>query len=156
MNVPFLEQTKIQAQVLVPILKEFQKELGKKKVNEIVTRAIEPLYREFGKTWWANTPGSPTDKINAAIVMFAIGDEKGDAIEVHELKRTKDKYDFNITRCRYSEFYKELGDPQLGSLLTCGIDPPMTEGFGGSVELKRDRTIMKGDKQCEFRYSIRK
>jgi len=149
-----LEQVKIQAQVLVPILKEFQKELGKEKVNEIVTRAIAPLYREFGKNWWAATPGDPTDKIKAAIDMFAMGDEKGDAIEVQELKRTDEEYDFNITRCRYSEFYKELGDPELGSLLICGIDDPMTEGYGGRVELIRECTIMKGSKQCEFRYRV--
>lgn len=116
MDVPFLDQVKIQAQVLVPILKEFQKELGKKKVNEIVTTAIAPLYRQFGKDWWANIPGGPTDKIKAAIDMFAIGDEKGNAIEVDELKRTNNEYDFNITRCRYAEFYKESGDPKLGSL----------------------------------------
>ena len=156
MDVPFLEQVKIQAQVLVPILKEFQKELGKEKVNEIVTRAIGPIYRQFGKYWWANTPGNPTDKIKSAIVMFAAADEKGDAIEVHELKKTDDRYDFNITRCRYSEFYKELGDLELGSLLVCGIDDPMTEGYGGKVELKRECTIMKGDRQCEFRYRIEK
>jgi len=156
MDVPFLEQVKIQAQVLVPILKEFQKELGKEKVNEIVTRAIDPIYREFGKQWWATHSGSPTDRIKEAIVMFAIGDEKGPAIKVKELKRTDDEYDFNITRCRYSEFYKELGEPELGALLICGIDDPMTEGYGANVELKRAHTIMKGGKQCEFRYRAKK
>jgi hypothetical protein len=155
MDVPFLEQVKIQAQVLVPILKEFQKELGKEKVNDIVTRAIEPMYRGFGKQWWATHKGSPTDKIKAAIVMFAI-DEKGNAIDVDELKKTDDVYDFNITRCRYAEFYKELGNPELGSLLVCGIDDPMTEGYGAGVELKRAKTIMKGGKQCEFRYRVKK
>lgn len=156
MNVPFLEQVKIQAQVLVPILKEFQKELGKEKVNEIVTRAIDPVYRQLGVDFWTHVPGSPTDKLRAAGVMFATPDEKGNAIEIHEVKKTDSDYDINVTHCRYAEFYKELGDPQLGSLLICGIDPPMTAGYGGKVTLRRDRTIMKGDKQCEFHWHVKK
>lgn len=152
MEVPFLEQVKIQAQLLVPILKEFQKELGKEKVDEIVERATAPIWRGFGEYWWKSTPGTPTKKISAAIDMFAIGD----AIDVEELERSETGYDFNITRCSYAEFYKGLGEPELGSLLVCGVDDPMTEGYGGNVELERKCTIMKGAKRCEFRYKIRK
>ena len=60
-----------------------------------MTRAIEPMYHQLGKDWWASHSGSPTDRIKAAIVMFAI-DEKGNAIEVDELLRTDDVYDVNI------------------------------------------------------------
>ncbi len=151
MEVPFLEQVKIQAQILVPILKEFQEEFGEKKVNEVVERATSPIWRHFGDQWWENTPGTPVEKISKAIDMFAIGD----AIDVEELKKTESEYDFNITRCSYAEFYRGLGEPELGSLLVCGVDEPMTEGYGADVTLERRCTIMNGAERCEFRYTIR-
>ena len=154
MEVPFIEQVKIQAQVLVPILKAFQKEFGKDRVNEIVTKAIAPVYRQFGAAWWANTPGAGTDKIKAAIDMFAIAEERS-AIEVEELKRTNTEYDFDITGCRYADFYKELGEPELGALLVCGVDDPMTEGYGPGVKLDRAQTIMRGADKCTFRYRLK-
>lgn len=151
MDVPFLEQVKIQAQVLVPLIQAFQKEFGAERVNALVPKALFDFYKRFGAEWWKHTPGGPTDKIAKAINMFAVGD----AIDVEEVQRGPEAYDFNITGCRYAEFFKGLGVPELGYLLICSIDPPMTEGYGGGVELTREKTIMQGARQCEFRYRIK-
>jgi len=150
MDVPFLEQVKIQAQVLVPLIQAFQREFGAERVNALVPKALFHFYKRFGAEWWKNTPGGPTDKIAKAIDMFAVGD----AIEVEEIARTPDRYEFDITGCRYAEFFKALGVPELGYLLVCSIDPPMTEGFGDDVTLTRGQTIMQGARRCEFRYRI--
>ena len=150
MDVPFLEQVKIQAQVLVPLIQAFQREFGAERVNALVPKALFDFYKRFGAEWWKNTLGGPTDKIAKAIDMFAIGD----AIDVEEIARTPDRYEFNITGCRYAEFFKNLGVPELGYLLICSIDPPMTEGYGDDVTLACGQTIMQGARRCEFRYRI--
>lgn len=150
MDVPFLEQVKIQAQVLVPLIKVFQAEFGRERTNAIVPQALWEFYRQFGEQWWAQTPGAPTEKIAAAIEMFAIDN----AIDVQLLKQTPEAYEFNITGCRYAKFFRDLGVPELGYLLVCSIDPPMTEGYGGDVELTRTQTIMQGATHCDFRYRI--
>lgn len=46
-------------------------------------------------------------------------------------------------------FYKELGAPELGFLLLCGVDFPMIEGFGPDVELTRTQTTMQGASHYE-------
>ena len=150
MDVPFLEQVKIQAQVLVPLIQGFQREFGKERVNALVPKALFDFYERFGAEWWRNTPGEPAERIAKAIDMFAVGN----AIDVKEIARTADRYEFDITGCRYAEFFKALGVPELGYLLVCSIDPPMTEGYGADVTLKRDKTIMQGADRCEFRYRI--
>jgi hypothetical protein len=58
----------------------------------------------------------------------------------------------NVTGCRYAQFYKEMGVPELGFLLVCGADFPMAEGFGGDIRLTRTQTIMQGASYCDFRY----
>jgi len=40
----------------------------------------------------------------------------GDALDYEVLKQTPDAYDFNITGCRYAQFYKEL-------VFTRSVDP---------------------------------
>jgi len=49
MDIPFIEQAKIQAQVLVPLLKTLQAELGEKRANAIVNKAIGEFYRKLGQ-----------------------------------------------------------------------------------------------------------
>jgi hypothetical protein len=44
--------------------------------------------------------------------------------------------------CRYAEFYKELGEPELGFLLVCSADFLMAEGFDPDITLTRRQTIM--------------
>jgi L-2-amino-thiazoline-4-carboxylic acid hydrolase len=65
-------------------------------------------------------------------------------------------FEFNVTGCRYAKFYKELGVPELGFMLLCSLDYPMTEGFGADLEFKRTQTIMQGADHCDFRYALKK
>lgn len=50
MNIPLIEQIKIQAQVLVPLVKTLQAELGEGEANRLVRKALGELYREFGRS----------------------------------------------------------------------------------------------------------
>jgi hypothetical protein len=46
MDIPLIEQVKIQAQVLVPLVKALQAELGEEPANAIVRKALGDLYRK--------------------------------------------------------------------------------------------------------------
>jgi len=148
----FIEQTKIQAQVLVPLIKALQAELGEERANRIVRNALGDWIRKAGERMAAQTPGTGIDKIAAAVPYFAAGD----AIDVEVVKKTDSAFEFNVTGCRYAKFYKELGVPELGFMLICSLDYPMTEGFGTDLELKRTQTIMQGADHCDFRYALKK
>jgi hypothetical protein len=52
MDVPVIEQAKIQAQVLVPLVKALQAELGEDRANAIVRKALGDTYRRLGEEWW--------------------------------------------------------------------------------------------------------
>src|SRR5262245_17278565 len=51
-DIPVLEQARIQAQVLVPLIKALQAELGEERANALVRRALGDLYRRLGEQWW--------------------------------------------------------------------------------------------------------
>ena len=60
--------------------------------------------------------------------------------------------DFNVTRCRYAELYKELGFADLGSQVQCARDHAMVSGFNDEFDLTRGQTIMAGASCCDFRF----
>ena len=152
MDIPLIKQVKIQAQVLVPLVKTLQAELGDERANAIVQKALAGLYRKSGEKWW-RTQGvwNPEEKMASTFDMFAAGD----ALDYEVVKQAPDAFEVNVTGCRYAKFYKEIGAPELGFLLTCSADFSMTEGFGTGVQLTRTQTIMQGASHCDFRYVLK-
>ena len=153
MDIPLLEQVKIQAQVLVPLIKALQAELGEERANTIVRKALGHLYRKYGEKWWRKQGARDFgQKMASAWDGFAAGD----ALDYEVIKQTPDAFEINVTECRYAKFYKEIGAPELGFLLTCSADFTMAEGFGADVQLARTQTIMQGASHCDFRYALKK
>lgn len=151
MDIPLIEQVKIQAQVLVPLVKALRAELGEEQANAIVRKALGDLYRKYGEKWWRAQEGRHVgDKMASAFERFAAGD----ALHYDVIKQTPDAFEFNVTACRYAKFYQEIGVPELGFLLTCSADFAMAEGFGADVQLTRTQTIMQGASHCDFRYAL--
>lgn len=152
MDIPLIEQVKIQAQVLIPLVKTLQAELGEERANAIVRKALGELYHKYGEKWW-RTQGARNlgEKMASAFDMFAAGD----ALDYEVVKQAPDAFEVNVTGCRYAKFYNEIGAPELGFLLTCSADFRMTEGFGTDVQLTRTQTIMQGASHCDFRYALK-
>lgn len=152
MKIPLIEATKIQAQVLVPLVKALRAELGEARADAIVRRALGDLYRTFGERWWQAQQGNDAGaKLASSFETFAAGD----ALDYEIVKQTPDAFEVNVTGCRYARFYQAMGAPELGFLLVCSADFPMTEGFGGAVELTRTQTVMQGAPHCDFRYALK-
>ena len=153
MSATVIERAKIQAQVLVPLVKALQAELGEERAHAIVRSALGAQYRKFAEKWWRSQgERSLGDKLATTFENFAAGG----ALDYEVLQQSPDAFDVNVTGCRYAEFYKKLGVPELGFLLACSSDFPMVEGYGAGVQLKRTQTIMQGASHCDFRYALKK
>jgi hypothetical protein len=147
--VSVIEQAKIQAQVLVPLVKALQAELGEAKANRLVRKALGDLYRRFGEQFWKNKNEPHLGKtVASAFKTYA----QDGALDYRVSEQAHDAFALDVTRCRYAEFYKALGEPELGFLLVCTADFAIADGFGGDVELTRTQTIMQGASHCDFRY----
>ncbi|HLG82222.1 MAG TPA: L-2-amino-thiazoline-4-carboxylic acid hydrolase [Bradyrhizobium sp.] len=149
MTIPVIQQAKIQAQVLVPLVKAMQAELGKQRANALVRRALGETYRRYGEEFWRSRKEENLGNTMAsAFSTYA----RGDALDYKVIEQSRDAFEIDVTGCRYAEFYKELGEPELGFLLVCSADFDTAEGFGPDVTLTRTQTIMQGASHCDFRY----
>ena len=149
MSISVIQQTKIQAQVLVPLVKALQAELGEERANALVRSALGDIYRRFGEEFWRTKNEKSLGKaVASAFATYA----RDDALDYRVIEQSEDAFEFDVTRCRYAEFYQELGEPELGFLLVCSADFSVAEGFGPDVKLTRTQTIMQGAGHCDFRY----
>lgn len=149
MSVSVIQQAKIQSQVLVPLVKALQAELGEERANALVRRALGDTYRRHGEEFWRKKNENNVGKaIASAFATYA----RDDGLEYKTIEQSADAFEFDVTGCRYAEFYKELGEPELGFLLVCSADFATSEGFGPDIKLTRTQTIMQGASHCDFRY----
>src|SRR5437764_6550601 len=103
MSIPVIEQAKIQARVLIPLIKAMQVELGEARANALVRKALGETYRRYGEEFWrAKRDENLGNNMASAFAQFA----RGAALDYRVREQSHDAYDIDVTRCRYAEFYK--------------------------------------------------
>jgi hypothetical protein len=148
LQVPVLLKRRLQAEVIAPIHAELVAELGEEKANALLDRAIRKAAVLEGQKFAGGREVSFADFKK----LFTLWTHNG-SLEIDVLADTPERYDFNVTRCRYAETYREMGLGKIGHLLSCNRDAGFAEGYDPSMQLERKQTIMEGAACCTFRYS---
>jgi predicted ArsR family transcriptional regulator len=143
-----LQRRKIEGRVLIPFIQALQDKFGEEAAREVIDATIRKLAAEDGARWADGYGQSMASLRKVAQEVWA----GGGSLEVKILDQSDDHLDFNVTRCRYAEFYREIGEPELGFLLVCSADFAVAEGLGADIRLERTQTIMQGADHCDFRY----
>ncbi len=146
-----LQRRKIEGRVLIPFIEACRERLGDEATREILATTIRRLAAEDGERW-AETFGTSVAGLRKVAEDVWAG---GGSLEVDVTAETADRLEFNVTRCRYAEFYQELGLADLGALIHCSRDHAMIAGFNGDLELERTQTLMGGASHCDFRFRRR-
>ena len=150
-DIGVLKRREIEARILMPVLQALGAEFGRDRVFEVARGVIVEVAREQGRQLAERAGGN-------ALAHFATALEdwkKGDAYRMDVLRQDDERFDFNVTRCRYAEMYRALGIPEVGALLSCNRDFALIEGFNSDVGLARTQTIMEGASHCDFRFTRR-
>ena len=149
-DLSFLDKAKIQAQVLVPLVRALRTELGKDKADALVRQALRDWSKEMFAAIGTTIEGSPRRKW--AAMQGAYNDVTSREVEFEILRKDEAALDIDVTRCRFAEFFRELGEPELGALLVCAGDADIAAA--GGVDLDRTQTLMQGGPSCTFRYKF--
>ena len=146
-----LQRRKIEGRVLIPFIQALRDKFGEHAAGEVVDETIRKLAAEDGARW-AATYGRTTASMRTMAQELWAG---GGGMDVQVIDESEDHLDFNVTRCGYAEFYKELGLADLGVRVHCNRDHAMLVGFNNELELSRSQTIMAGATCCDFRFRKR-
>ncbi len=148
-QVDLLLRRKIEAQVLLPLIRAFEKRLGREETRKIVSDTLKDISRKDGKAKADSLGGSSLVDLAAGVIPMWQG---GGHLELEMKESTEDILRFDVTRCDYVSLYEELGMGDLTEVLSCGRDWAFLEGFNPGLELKRDQTLAAGDRVCNFCY----
>jgi hypothetical protein len=86
---PVIEQVKIQARVLVPLVKALQAELGEERANGLVRKALGDVYRRLGEQWWqARESRHVGENMTSAFAAFS----KGNAVDYTVRAQSQNTY----------------------------------------------------------------
>jgi predicted ArsR family transcriptional regulator len=147
-TISHLQRRKIEGRVLIPFVQTLREKLGEDAMREVLDATIRKLAADEGAAW-AETYGRTTASLRTVAQELWAG---GGGMDVQVISESDDHLDFNVTRCQYAEFYKELGLSDIGYRVHCNRDHAMVVGFNGELELSRSRTIMEGAACCDFRF----
>lgn len=147
-DLPMLEQRRIEANILKAVYTEMKDRLGETQAQEILGAAV---VRNSIQQAQAYAEGQEDTSLTGFRATMSQWTANG-ALEIEMLQETPEAVDFNVTRCRYSEMYREMGLGEIGHLLSCNRDGTFCEGFNPEIKLTRTQTIMGGASHCDFRY----
>jgi hypothetical protein len=143
-----LDKTRIQAQVLVPVLQAFRAKLGKEKADAIVRQALRDWSKQLFAAVAESVEGSPRRRW--AAMQTALTEITEREVTFEMIRHDKEALEFDVTHCRFAEFFRALGEPELGALLVCATDFDIVAAGGSEVGLRRDQTLMQGGPSCTF------
>ena len=153
-EIPTLTKRRLQAQVIGPIHAEMVAEIGQEKADKILDAAIRKAAIAEGREFAKKAPGGVTSMADF-IKLYENWTADG-ALEVEVLEASATTFNFDVTRCKYAESYKEMGLGHIGHLMSCNRDGTFCEGYDPKITLDRKHTIMAGAPRCTFRYSYKK
>lgn len=151
-DLPILVRRRIEASVIKPIYEEMVAALGEDQARAILAKAIIKDAVSHGRSY-ADRQDEPNDLEGFAALLPQW--QQHDALEIDFLEQSDGQLDFNVTRCRYAEMYREMGLAHIGDILSCGRDGSFCTGYNPDIELTRNQTIMQGKSHCDFRYKMK-
>jgi len=145
-----LTRREVEARILAPVIDALGEKFGRAEVVEVVKDTIVELAQQQGGELAAAMQGNNCGAFAESLKYWT----KDDALELDVLEKSSSVLNFNVTRCRYSELYNELGIPELGAVFSCNRDDALIQGFNTDASLTRTQTLMGGASHCDFRYQF--
>jgi len=141
-KISMFDAVKIQSRAIIPVVKALEAELGKQRAHELVGNAIANGWAELLASRNAERNSHPGE-----------GEPAGEfPVESEVVEHTKDSYALNFTSCRFADYFREIGEPEIGALLTCGVDFAAEAKLRPDWEFRRTQTRMQGAAFCDFRW----
>ena len=145
-NISQLDAAKIQARVLIPVIKALENEHGKEKTYRIVGKAIADSIANFMSARMTQRDIHPAD--------LDYGETPTGSSEI--IEHTDKSFAYNVTKCGFAEYFRNKGEPEIGYLMLCATDFAIADALCPNWDFRRTQTIMEGASHCDFRYNLKK
>jgi L-2-amino-thiazoline-4-carboxylic acid hydrolase len=152
-TIPILHQRRIEGDLIRLFYDALLPRLGKSEAQAVIRDVVRSSALKQAKAFATREPGGTSLQSFIDIQKHWTAE---DALAIEVTKQDASSYEFNVTRCRYAEMYRDMGMGEIGHLLSCNRDGAFSEGYDENLEFRRSQTIMQGASHCDFKYRYRK
>lgn len=142
-NNRMLDAVKIQSRVVIPIVKALEQEIGKEKAHRIVGEAIAGAYVEHRERRGYEANSHPRTEMDGGMDF---------PVEREVVTDSDTEYGHDITGCQFADYFRSIGEPEIGALMTCGVDFAAEALIRPDWAFQRTQTRMQGASHCHFRW----
>ena len=132
-----LEAVKIQARAVGPIVKALEARLGKDEAHRLVGDAIAESWAEYVASSYPDM-GHPRNQYS---------DFPSESIIATD---TDTEFRTRVVHCAFADYFRSIGEPEVGALLTCGVDFAVESRIHPDWTFSRTQTLMMGADHCDF------
>ncbi len=146
---PIIERRRIEAELLREVYETIAERYGKEEAKQLISESVRRSSIALAAQFAAQAEGGTSLQ---SFIDIQSNWTAENALEIEPVYRDDNRFDFNVTRCRYAEMYKAMGLGEIGGLLSCNRDGSFCEGYDPKLKMTRTQTIMEGASHCDFRY----
>ncbi len=146
---PIIERRRIEAELLREVYETIAERYGKEEAKQLISESVRRSSIALAAQFAAEAEGGTSLQ---SFIDIQSNWTAENALEIEPVYRDDNRFDFNVTRCRYAEMYKAMGLGEIGGLLSCNRDGSFCEGYDPKLKMTRTQTIMEGASHCDFRY----
>ena len=150
-TITLLQRRGIEAEVLIPLIRRMEQELGRDEAHRIARETIEGIAREQGAAVAEALQRSDLEGFHHVKDTWS---GAGGDLQIETLREDAEGLEFNVVGCRFAEMYRRMGATDLGFILSCSRDFALSEGYSDDLHLERRQTMMQGAPFCDFRYRL--
>ncbi|MBB4284662.1 L-2-amino-thiazoline-4-carboxylic acid hydrolase [Roseospira goensis] len=156
-DLPNIARRRLQGEVIKPIYEELVAEIGPARARALLGRAITRSAEAEARRAAAAEPDGETSMERFTALFNATYRDRGleSGLEAEVLSAGPDHLDFDVTRCRFVEVYRELGLGEIADVLSCNRDGTFASAYDPRITLERAQTIAEGADRCTFRYRFK-
>lgn len=151
MELPIIERRRIEAEILKQVFDVLKESHGEEIACDTIDAAVSRAAIAHGEKARTALGRDPDLKDFADILPNWTAN---DALTITVHHASPDRLEFDVTRCRYAEMYRELDLGEIGHLLSCNRDGEFCTGYNPAMKLERSQTLMQGGSHCDFRYRM--
>ena len=152
LDMPIIARRRIEAEILKHVYDVLRESHGEEAARSAIGAAVSRSAIQQGERFRAALGRDPGFEDFAAIMPNWTAN---DSLRIDIKAQDAERLDFDVTRCRYAEMYRQMGLGEIGHLLSCNRDGDFCVGYNPKMELTRTHTIMQGAKSCDFRYRMK-
>ena len=108
-----LNAVKSQSRVVIPIIQDLEKEIGKERVHAIVRCAAANAYVHYCELKGFEEGSHP--RVEQEF-------DNGFPVEREVINNTEETYGYNITGCEFAEYVRSIGELEISALMTSSVD----------------------------------